>query len=73
MERRSRCPCSRADWEVAGDQLVQDTTFPEQYAGDRVEFTWRIEDGQLHLAVRNPPDDILPVVIGAHPWTPATP
>jgi hypothetical protein len=46
---------------------------PEQYAGDRVEFTWRVEDGQLHLDVVNPPDDILPIVVGAHPWTSATP
>jgi hypothetical protein len=66
-------PVFEGRWEVAGDQLIQDTTFPEQYAGDRVELTWRVEDGQLHLAVPNPPDPILPVVIGAHPWTPATP
>jgi hypothetical protein len=66
-------PVFEGTWEASPDTLIQVTMSPEQYAGDRVEFTWRVEDGQLHLDVVNPPDDILPIVVGAHPWTSATP
>ena len=66
-------PVFEGTWETSRDTLIQVTMSPEQYAGERVELTWRVEDGQLHLAVPNPPDPILPIVIGAHPWTPATP
>ena len=66
-------PVFEGTWEASGDSLIQVTASPEQYAGERVEFTWRVEDGRLYLDVVNPPDDILPIVTGAHPWTPATP
>ena len=66
-------PVFEGTWETSGDKLIQVTMSPEQFVGERVEFTWRIEDGLLHLDVANPPDEILPIVIGAHPWTPATP
>jgi hypothetical protein len=66
-------PVFEGTWETTGDTLIQVTMSPEQYAGERVEFTWRIEDGLLHLDVANPPDEILPIITGAHPWTPATP
>ena len=66
-------PVFEGRYEAVGDQLVQETTFPEAYAGERLMFTWRIEDGQLFLDLANPPDEIQPVVTGAHPWSPASP
>jgi hypothetical protein len=60
-------------YEVDGQELIQRTTFPEQFAGDRLVFTWGIDDdGRLALHLTNPPDEILPVVMELHPWSPAT-
>jgi hypothetical protein len=66
-------PVFEGSYEVDGDRLVQVTMAPEAYAGERLEFTWRIEGGQLFLNLANPPDEIQPVVTGAHPWSRATP
>jgi hypothetical protein len=55
---------------VGDDAFDQATTFPPDFAGDVVRFTWRMEDGQLHLAVPDPPDPVLGVVTEAHPWSP---
>jgi hypothetical protein len=60
-------------YEVDGDELIQRTTFPEQFAGDRLVFAWAIDDGRLRLDLTNPPDAILPVIMELHPWSPATP
>lgn len=60
-------------YEVDGTEFIQRTTFPEEYSGDRLVFAWRIEDGSLHVDLTNPPDQILPVLMEAHPWSPATP
>ncbi|HEX5826775.1 MAG TPA: hypothetical protein VFY23_04585 [Candidatus Limnocylindrales bacterium] len=60
-------------WEVDGDELIAQTTSPEAYAGDRLVFAWRLSDGKLSLDLTNPPDMILPIVMEAHPWEPATP
>jgi hypothetical protein len=57
---------------VGNDAFDQTTTFPPDFAGDTVRFTWRIEDGRLILAVPEPPDPVLPVLTAAHPWSPAT-
>ena len=46
-------------------------TFPTDFAGDVVNFTWKIEDGSLILKVVNPPDHILPIIMESHPWQPA--
>ena len=56
---------------VGEDALDQTTTFPPDFAGDVVRFTWRIQDGRLHLAVPDPPDPVLSVLTEAHPWSPA--
>ena len=55
---------------VGDDAFDQATTFPPDFAGDVVRFTWRIDAGQLHLAVPDPPDPVLGVVTEAHPWSP---
>ena len=47
------------------------TTFPPDYAGDVVRIEWRTADDKLLLTVPDPPDPILPVTMGAHPWSPA--
>lgn len=52
------------------DSFRQVTTFPADFAGDSVDFTWSIKDGALVLHVQNPPDKILPIVTETHPWQP---
>jgi hypothetical protein len=67
-----RWPVFKGTWTATGpDGFTQVTTFPQDYAGDSVDFTWRIENGSLVLKVVNPPDPILPVVMESHPWQPA--
>jgi hypothetical protein len=56
---------------VGADAFDQLTSFPPDFAGDVVRFGWRTADGKLLLTVSDPPDPILPIVIGAHPWSPA--
>lgn len=56
---------------VGNDAFDQATSFPPDFAGDIVRFTWRTADGKLHLTVPDPPDPILPVITEAHPWSPA--
>ena len=50
------------------DSFRQVTTFPADYAGDSVDFTWSIKDGALVMHVLNPPDKILPIITETHPW-----
>lgn len=67
-----RWPVFRGTWTATGpDSFNQLTEFPADFAGDSVDFTWRIEDGGLLLKVVNPPDRVLPVIMETHPWTPA--
>ena len=47
------------------------TTFPADYAGDVVRFTWQREGVALRIRVVNPPDPILRIVTEAHAWQPA--
>lgn len=56
---------------VGEDAFDQATSFPPDFAGDVVRFTWRTADGKLHLTVPDPPDPILPVITESHPWSPA--
>ena len=64
-------PLFQGTYTVAGDGLIdQTTTFPPEYAGDVVRFTWRIEDGALILGVPEPPDPVLPIMTETHPWQP---
>ena len=65
-------PVFRGTFTATGDNSFdQVTTFPPDFAGDVVGFTWRTEDGKLHLDVVTPPDPVLPVITEAHPWSPA--
>jgi hypothetical protein len=67
-----RWPIFRGTFVATGDDSFdQVTTFPPDFAGDVVGFTWRVEDGMLHLQVVNPPDPVLPVLTESHPWSPA--
>ncbi len=67
-----RWPVFRGTWTSTGpDSFNQRTEFPADFAGDMVDFTWRIEDGGLVLKVVNPPDHVLPVIMETHSWTPA--
>ena len=67
-----RWPVFEGTWTATGpDGFSQLTTFPTDFAGDLVDFTWKIEDGSLILKVVNPPDHILPIIMESHPWQPA--
>jgi hypothetical protein len=71
-ETQVKWPVFRGTFKPIGeDAMEQVTTFPPDFAGDVVRFTWRLENGELHLGVTDPPDPILPVVMEAHPWKPA--
>ena len=64
-----RWPVFRGTLSTTGpDSFRQTTTFPADYAGDVVDFTWVLEDGALALKVTNPPDEILPILIETHRW-----
>jgi hypothetical protein len=72
-DRETKWPVFRGTYSPVGaDAFDQVTTFPPDFAGDVVRFTWRTEDGRLILAVPEPPDPVLPVLTEAHPWSPAT-
>jgi hypothetical protein len=65
-------PVFRGTWTATGaDRFSQRTDFPGDFAGDVVDFTWKVEGGDLLLKVVNPPDPILPIVVETHPWKPA--
>lgn len=65
-------PVFQGTWEATGPNTFrQRTTFPSDFAGDVVDFEWKVVDGNLVLVLPNPPDPILPVVMESHPWTPA--
>jgi hypothetical protein len=65
-------PVFKGTWTANGlDGFTQVTTFPQDYAGDAVDFTWKLESGSLVLKVVNPPDPILPIITESHPWQPA--
>ncbi len=67
-----RWPVFQGTWTAIGpDGFRQTTTFPGDFAGDVVDFTWTVEDGALNLKVVNPPDPILPILMESHPWQPA--
>jgi hypothetical protein len=67
-----RWPVFEGSWTATGpDGFSQVTTFPTDFAGDVVDFTWKIEDGALILKVVTPPDHILPIIMETHPWQPA--
>ena len=71
-ERPVKWPVFRGTFAPVGeDAFDQVTTFPPDFAGDVVRFTWRIEDGLLHLTVPDPPDPVLAIITEAHPWSPA--
>ena len=64
-----RWPVFKGTLEATGPQSFrQTTTFPSDFAGDVVDFTWSMKDGALLIKVVNPPDPILPIVTETHPW-----
>jgi hypothetical protein len=66
-----RWPVFRGTYVATGpDTFRQQTTFPADYAGDVVDFSWRVESGNLVMEVPDPPDEVLPIIIEAHPWEP---
>jgi hypothetical protein len=67
-----RWPVFRGTYTVTGPTTFQQRTdFPPDFAGDLVDFEWRVDDGTLLLEVPNPPDPLLPIVVETHPWQPA--
>lgn len=67
-----RWPVFRGTWRVSGPAEVEETTtFPEDYAGDVVRFTWQAEGAGIRFDVVNPPDPILPILTETHVWQPA--
>jgi hypothetical protein len=68
-----RWPVFRGTLTATGaDTFSQRTDFPADFAGDIVDLRWKVENGELHLEVLNPPDHVLPVVTETHPWKPAS-
>jgi hypothetical protein len=66
-----RWPVFRGRYAVTGPTMFQQRTeFPPDFAGDLVDFEWRVENGLLLLEVPNPPDHVLPVIMETHPWQP---
>jgi hypothetical protein len=66
-----RWPVFRGTMVATGpSSFRQTTTFPTDFAGDVVDFTWSIEDNALRIKVVTPPDPLLPVVMETHPWQP---
>jgi hypothetical protein len=62
-------PVFRGTFRVTGaHQFEQTTTFPAEYAGDVVSFTWQLDKKALIMGVPNPPDPMLKVITEAHPW-----
>jgi hypothetical protein len=55
---------------TGADSFRETTTFPADFAGDVVDFTWSIDGNALHVKVPTPPDPILPIVMETHPWQP---
>lgn len=71
-DRPVKWPVFRGTLSPVGDDAFdQVTTFPPDFAGDIVRFTWQTVDGQLLLTVPDPPDPVLGVIMEAHPWSPA--
>ncbi len=66
-------PVFEGTYELDGGQFIQRTTFPEEYLGDRLVFSWRIDGDELQLELLNPDDEIVPVVMEAHPWVRVAP
>ena len=64
-------PIFRGTRIATGPETFRQTTvFPADFADDVVDFTWRVQDGTLHLELPDPPDPVLPVIMESHPWTP---
>lgn len=64
-------PVFRGTWQATGDSTFrQTTTFPADFAGEVVDFVWRVENGNLVLELPEPPDPVLPIVMESHPWQP---
>jgi hypothetical protein len=55
---------------LGSDSFRQVTTFPADFAGDSVDFTWSRQGAALVIHVQNPPDHILPIIMESHPWQP---
>jgi hypothetical protein len=67
-----RWPVFRGTYTMTGPTSFQQRTeFPPDFAGDLVDFEWRVDQGTLLLEVPNPPDHVLPIVMETHPWQPA--
>jgi len=66
-----RWPVFRGTLTPTGpDTFNQVTEFPPDFAGDSVDFRWRLDGGNLVLEVLTPPDPVLPVLMETHPWEP---
>jgi len=67
-----RWPVFRGTYRSSGlNEIEEVTTFPEDYAGDVVRFTWAREGANVRFTVVDPPDPILPILTETHPWQPA--
>jgi hypothetical protein len=66
-----RWPVFKGTFVATGpDSFRQTTTFPADFAGDVVDFTWSAEGGSLAVKVPQPPDHILGIIMESHPWQP---
>ena len=67
-----RAPVFRGTFRASGpNEIEETTTFPPDYAGDVVRYTWAREGSGVRFRVVNPPDPLLPVLTETHPWQPA--
>ena len=66
-----RFPIFRGTYRASGpNEIEETTTFPTDFAGDVVRFTWQPDGTGVRFGVVNPPDPILPILTESHAWQP---
>ena len=66
-----RSPVFRGTYRASGpNEIEETTTFPTDFAGEVVRFTWQPEGTGVRFGVVNPPDPILPILTESHAWQP---
>lgn len=67
-----RWPVFRGTWRVSGTgEIEETTTFPEDYAGEVIRYSWERDGAGIRFDVINPPDPVLPILTETHAWQPA--
>jgi hypothetical protein len=67
-----RAPVFRGHYYLEGPILVAVTEFPTEYRDNGLRYRWTYANGEIRFEILDPPDPMLPVVVEAHPWKPAS-